>query len=126
MRCSPRRVIVVRHDVHEIEQPRHRTKLVIRGCISGGRGDRQEIAFAVATAGLVQGAFGEEPAAFPAFTSDDEVLANANAPQQADLFSEPAKPHPAVEMLAKLDPDAINPRQALDLLYKLKDMTEKS
>ena len=57
---------------------------------------------------------------------NNQVLASANAPQQADLFSEPAKPHPAVEMLAKLDPDAINPRQALDLLYKLKDMTEKS
>ncbi|HVK99155.1 MAG TPA: DNA mismatch repair protein MutS, partial [Dongiaceae bacterium] len=57
---------------------------------------------------------------------NNQVLANANAPLQTDLFAEPAKPHPAMELLAKLDPDTINPRQALDLLYKLKDMTEKS
>lgn len=57
---------------------------------------------------------------------NNQALANANAPLQADLFAEPAKPHPAVEMLIKLDPDCINPRQALDLIYKLKEMTEKS
>lgn len=57
---------------------------------------------------------------------NNQIVANANAPIQTDLFAEPARPHPAVELLAKLDPDAINPRQALDLLYKLKDMTEKS
>ncbi|MEZ5506176.1 MAG: DNA mismatch repair protein MutS [Gammaproteobacteria bacterium] len=57
---------------------------------------------------------------------NNQALAHANAPLQADLFAEPAKPHPAVEMLIKLDPDCINPRQALDLIYKLKEMTEKS
>ena len=56
---------------------------------------------------------------------NNQALANANAPLQTDLFSAPAAPHPAVELLAKLDPDCINPRQALDLVYKLKEMTEK-
>ena len=50
----------------------------------------------------------------------------ANQPLQSDLFVEPSPPHPAVEMISKLDPDCINARQALDLLYKLKEMTEKS
>ncbi|MDX1695755.1 MAG: DNA mismatch repair protein MutS, partial [Ketobacteraceae bacterium] len=53
-------------------------------------------------------------------------LAAANAPLQADLFSEAQPPHPVVEMIAKLDPDCINPRQALDLLYRMKEMTSKS
>ncbi|WP_298442708.1 DNA mismatch repair protein MutS [uncultured Ferrimonas sp.] len=30
------------------------------------------------------------------------------------------EPHPAVEQLASIDPDALTPRQALDLLYQLK------
>ncbi|MCG8670404.1 MAG: DNA mismatch repair protein MutS, partial [Pseudomonadales bacterium] len=53
-------------------------------------------------------------------------LMAANAPVQTDLFSEPQPPHPVVEMMAKLDPDCVNPRQALDLLYRMKEMTEKS
>lgn len=31
--------------------------------------------------------------------------------------------HPAVELLANLDPDSLTPREALDLIYKLKDRT---
>jgi DNA mismatch repair protein MutS len=40
------------------------------------------------------------------------------APQQADLFA--ALPHPVIDELGRLDPDAISPRQALDLLYMWK------
>ncbi|WAN08429.1 DNA mismatch repair protein MutS [Stutzerimonas balearica] len=40
------------------------------------------------------------------------------APQQADLFA--ALPHPVIDELGRLDPDAISPRQALDLLYTWK------
>lgn len=57
---------------------------------------------------------------------NNQVLASANLPLQSDLFAEPPAPHPAIETLSKLDPDCINPRQALDLVYKLKEMTEKS
>jgi DNA mismatch repair protein MutS len=34
------------------------------------------------------------------------------------------KPHPVVEALATIDPDAISPRQALDIIYRLKGLTE--
>ena len=57
---------------------------------------------------------------------NSQVLIQANQPLQSDLFAEPPTPHPVVEMLGKLDPDCLNPRQALDLVYKLKEMTEKS
>ena len=46
---------------------------------------------------------------------------------QADLFAnatEPAQaePHPALDMLQALDPDALSPREALEKLYELKRM----
>ncbi|MDY6920487.1 MAG: DNA mismatch repair protein MutS [Pseudomonadota bacterium] len=56
---------------------------------------------------------------------NNQALQQANQPLQSDLFAEPPTPHPVVEMLSRLDPDCINPRQALDLVYKLKEMTEK-
>ncbi|MDW7747707.1 DNA mismatch repair protein MutS [Halomonas sp.] len=41
------------------------------------------------------------------------------APRQADLFA--STPHPLVEQLDRLDPDALSPRQALELLYRWKE-----
>jgi DNA mismatch repair protein MutS len=40
-------------------------------------------------------------------------------PLQQQLFVEP-EPHPVLEQLAKLDPDQLSARQALDLLYQFK------
>lgn len=40
------------------------------------------------------------------------------APQQADLFA--ALPHPVIEELARVQPDDLTPRAALELLYQLK------
>jgi DNA mismatch repair protein MutS len=41
---------------------------------------------------------------------------------QLPLF--PAETHPALEALAGTDPDALSPRQALDILYRLKTLAE--
>lgn len=57
---------------------------------------------------------------------NNDMVNNANSPIQVDLFCEPVKPHPAIEAIGKLDPDSLNPRQALDLMYKLKEMTNKN
>src|SRR5699024_4233724 len=43
-------------------------------------------------------------------------------PPQMGLFNAPAA-HPAIEALRDLDPDALSPREALDMLYRLKDET---
>ncbi|WP_280552805.1 DNA mismatch repair protein MutS [Halomonas sp. 25-S5] len=51
-----------------------------------------------------------------ATTSEGERPA---APRQADLFA--STPHPLVEQLGSLDPDALSPRQALELLYRWKE-----
>jgi len=44
-------------------------------------------------------------------------------PLQADLFAAGA-PHPALERLRQLDPDALSARQALELLYELRAMAD--
>jgi len=53
--------------------------------------------------------------------------AQVSTHQQPDLFAPPPpdiktepEPHPAVDALADLDPDALTPREALDKLYALK------
>ncbi len=58
---------------------------------------------------------------------DQEVVtgksSNKTGIQQSDLFPpEPASP--ALEYLNKLDPDDLTPRQALDTLFKLKQLTD--
>ncbi|MBN2689050.1 MAG: DNA mismatch repair protein MutS [Gammaproteobacteria bacterium] len=40
--------------------------------------------------------------------------------EQLELFTEDAKNHPALEMLESIDPNEITPREAHELLYKLK------
>lgn len=45
----------------------------------------------------------------------------ADDPFQSDMFGA-AAPHPAVEELEQLTPDDLSPRQALELLYKLKGL----
>ncbi|MEY2335280.1 DNA mismatch repair protein MutS [Acidithiobacillus ferrianus] len=43
-------------------------------------------------------------------------------PAQLSLFQ--TAPHPVVHRLSKIDPDQISPKQALDLLYALKELTQ--
>lgn len=43
-------------------------------------------------------------------------------PLQVDLFA--SAPHPALERLQEIDPDALSARQALDLLYELRSMVD--
>jgi DNA mismatch repair protein MutS len=45
------------------------------------------------------------------------------APAPASAAGEPAL-HPALQMLAELDPDALSPREALDALYRLRALLE--
>ena len=62
---------------------------------------------------------------------EDSVARERGAsPGQADLFSRPAAPEPAPEAapdplrrcLAEVDPDALTPRDALDLVYRLRTL----
>ena len=46
-----------------------------------------------------------------------------NSPLQNELFVQQTS-HPAVDLLNEISPDDLSPRQALDLLYKLKELSE--
>ena len=49
-----------------------------------------------------------------------------NAVNQLSLFSEPCapQPDPVLELLRDSDPDTLSPREALDLVYRLKDLLD--
>jgi DNA mismatch repair protein MutS len=47
------------------------------------------------------------------------------AAPQLSLFEPPTRPSPALALLDALEPDALSPREALDLLYRLKAAHEK-
>lgn len=55
---------------------------------------------------------------------NSQVAQNINQPDMfaASVESEPATIHPAVAELEAVQPDNLTPKQALDLLYKLKDI----
>lgn len=60
-----------------------------------------------------------------------ELENQSAASVQPDLFAAPQpasqpEPHPALEALLNLDPDALTPRQAQDKLYELKEMLKNS
>ncbi|MDB6062446.1 MAG: mismatch repair protein MutS, partial [Verrucomicrobiaceae bacterium] len=50
-------------------------------------------------------------------------IATVGSPLQPDLFAAPST-HAAVDRLQEIDPDELNPRQALELLYELKGLVE--
>lgn len=49
--------------------------------------------------------------------------ATTSEPAQSQLLF-PDKPHPVVEALENLSPDELSPRQALDLIYTLKRLSQ--
>ncbi|MDM7455958.1 MAG: DNA mismatch repair protein MutS, partial [Tepidimonas sp.] len=58
---------------------------------------------------------------------------SARAQQQIDLFATAPEPeptmaseHPVLQQLAELDPDALSPRDALNALYRLRALLERS
>ncbi|MEY3667242.1 MAG: mismatch repair protein MutS, partial [Pseudomonadota bacterium] len=51
------------------------------------------------------------------------AAASTTAPLQADLFAA-APGHPALDMIRTLNPDELSAREALNLLYRLKALTD--
>lgn len=56
----------------------------------------------------------------PVSKHDKSIASKPDQPAQNDLFA--ASSHPVAERLAQLDPDELNPRQALELLYELRKL----
>ncbi|WP_110400702.1 DNA mismatch repair protein MutS [Sphaerotilus hippei] len=64
--------------------------------------------------------FGAEPEPLPA------VAATAAEPAPAAVITAAAAPAPVLDELARIDPDTLTPRAALDALYRLKSLAESS
>lgn len=62
-----------------------------------------------------------EQGSLPTATSAQN--SQAAVPAQSDLFS--TAPHPAVSLLESLDVDGLSPREALDTLYELREMSKR-
>ncbi len=54
------------------------------------------------------------------FDSASKPGTAVESPLQSDLFS--AASHPAIDELGTIEPDDLSPKQALELVYKLKKM----
>ncbi|MDD9891095.1 MAG: DNA mismatch repair protein MutS [Gammaproteobacteria bacterium] len=54
--------------------------------------------------------------------NSSQPLPKPNGPNQGDLFG--SAPHPAVEFLQRLNPDEITAKEALSILYELKNKTK--
>ena len=63
----------------------------------------------------------DKAASTPKATS--KAASNAKPKGQAELLF-PDKPNPAVDALANISPDELSPRQALDLIYTLKRLSQ--
>ncbi|VAX02424.1 DNA mismatch repair protein MutS, partial [hydrothermal vent metagenome] len=55
---------------------------------------------------------------------------SANTPageavEQFSLFAPPAEDHPALDALKDINPDELTPREALDALYRLRDLNNE-
>jgi DNA mismatch repair protein MutS len=56
-----------------------------------------------------------------------ENQAHHHSPVQADLFSiVETKEHPAVALLKEIEPDQLSPKEALEVLYQLKELRTKT
>jgi len=52
----------------------------------------------------------------------DALRSHASPQKELPLFTPVSEPHPALAALRAADPNTLSPREALDLLYKLKDL----
>ena len=61
-----------------------------------------------------------ETASLPAAAPRQPVVDAPQVPHQTDLFA--SLPHPAIEALGKVQLDDMTPRQAIEMLYQLKNL----
>jgi len=56
---------------------------------------------------------------------ENQGLEPADAQPQFGLFQSAPQDHPVIEALSRIAPDELTPKQAMDLLYRLKDLVQR-
>jgi DNA mismatch repair protein MutS len=106
------------HNVH-LDAVEHRDHVVFMHRIQEGPASRSfglQVARLAGVPSQVVAAAAEKLAELEA---TQPAAAAVTAPPQGDLFS--SSPHPALALLDDTDPDSLTPREALELLYRLRD-----
>jgi len=58
-------------------------------------------------------------------TLETQQLSHSESPQAQLPLNAPTRHDPLRDELADMDPDSVSPRQALDMLYRLKEISDK-
>jgi len=99
----------------------HGDSIVFLHALKDGPADRSYGLHVAALAGVPQGVIARARARLEELEARPQVPAGVPDPAQVQmpLFA-PAGDHPCLKSLKQLDPDSLSPREALDLIYRLK------
>ncbi len=107
-------------NVH-LDATEHAGRIVFLHSVRDGPANQSYGLQVAALAGVPQGAI-KRAKMYLQTLEQQRDAASAGSARQVELpLSSPATPSPAVELLAEIDPDRLTPREALDLIYLLKD-----
>jgi DNA mismatch repair protein MutS len=114
-------------DTHEhivnvhLDAVEHGDSIVFLHALKDGPADRSYGLHVAALAGVPQGVIARARARLEELEARPQVPAGVPDPAQVQmpLFA-PAGDHPCLKSLKQLDPDSLSPREALDLIYRLK------
>jgi DNA mismatch repair protein MutS len=109
-------------NVH-LEAVEHDDRIVFLHAVKDGAADRSYGLHVAALAG-VPGSVIEHARERLAHLEQDTRQPGALVSSQLPLFQAPAD-HPVVDAMKDIDPDSMSPKQALQLLYELKDMAKQ-
>jgi DNA mismatch repair protein MutS len=107
-------------NVH-LDAAEHRGRLIFLHSVKDGPANQSYGLQVAALAGVPRGAIQRARDYLTRLEQQRAETSQAPSPQAELPLSAPADPHPALTALAELDPDSLSPREALDLLYMLKD-----
>jgi DNA mismatch repair protein MutS len=115
-------------NVH-LEALEHAHRIVFMHRVRPGPANRSYGLQVAALAGVPRGVIEDARATLESLEAESSSRASAGAQRQMPLFERTPRQPPTRdrlrEMLAELEPDGMSPREALDILYKLKNLLEE-
>ncbi|MDX5409455.1 MAG: DNA mismatch repair protein MutS, partial [Thauera sp.] len=107
-------------NVH-LDAMEHAERIVFLHAVKDGPADRSYGLHVAALAGIPKDVLGQARQRLQELESQPARAADPGAGGQLALFSPPTE-HPILEALEGIEPTDLSPRQALDILFKLKDL----
>ncbi len=111
-------------NVH-LDATEHGGRLIFLHSVKEGPANQSYGLQVAALAGVPRAAIDRARGYLETLERQREAAPTASPQAQLDLAPPPAPSHPALEALADADPDRMTPREALDLLYALKERLDE-